>query len=298
MQARITALLLRLLGWLPLGVARACGWLLGECCWRLDTREAQTTRINIAHCFPTLSEPLQRQLARDSLREWGRTVFEIPVVWQRSAAWIERRILRTRNPELLTEALQSRRGLILLSPHLGNWEVAGLEMARRTPMTIMYEPPKEPRLDALIRRVRAKAGAELVPTNARGVLGLVRALEAGGTVGVLPDQEPELNGGEFVPFFGVSALTMTLVHSLVQRTGARVLFCFALRVRGGFELVFLEPDAAIADADRKRSVDALSRGVERCVQEAPAQYQWEYKRFKKRPEGEPRLYPRNPRKGS
>lgn len=292
MQGRVIALLLRLIGWLPLGFARRCGWLLGELNWRLNGREAKITRINIAHCFPSLAPPLQEQLVRDSLREWGRTVFEIPVVWRRSPRWLERHIVGIRNEALLHKALADERGLILLSPHLGNWEVAGFEMSRRTPMTTMYEPPRDPRLDQWIRRSRAKIGAELVPTNARGVMALIKTLKAGGAVGVLPDQEPELNGGRFVPFFGVSTLTMTLVHSLVSRTGAQVLFSFALRVPGGFELVLLEPEADVADTDVIRSVAALSRGVERCVKEAPAQYQWEYKRFKKRPEGEARVYPK------
>lgn len=291
MQARVIALLLRLIGGLPLGLARRCGWLLGELSWRRNSREAKVTRINIGSCFPSLTPPLQERLVRESLREWGRTVFEIPVVWQRSPDWLARRIVGIRNEELLQKALADERGLIVLSPHLGNWEVAGFEISRRTPMTTMYEPPKDPRLDQRIQRSRAKIGAKLVPTSARGVLALIKTLKAGGAVGVLPDQEPELNSGRFVPFFGVSTLTMTLVHSLVSRTDAQVLFCFALRVPGGFELVILEPDADIADADVMRSVAALSRGMERCVTEAPAQYQWEYKRFKKRPEGEARIYP-------
>lgn len=290
MKSSIITLLLRLIGWLPLGVARSCGWLLGELSWRLNSREAKITRTNIALCFPELSPEQQQQLTRDSMREWGCTVFEIPVVLQRSPQWLQQRIKSIRNEALLEQALAGPHGLIFLSPHLGNWEVAGLEMARRTSMTTMYEPPRDPKLDQWIRRTRAQTGARLVPTNARGVLALIKALKAGGTVGVLPDQEPELNSGRFVPFFGIDTLTMTMVHSLVSRTGARVLFCFALRVPGGFEVVFMEPEAAISADEVELSVAALSRGVERCVAEAPVQYQWEYKRFKKRPEGEARFY--------
>lgn len=290
MKSRVITLLLRLIGWLPLGVARRCGWLLGELSWRLNSREAKVTRTNIARCYPSLSPEEQRRLARDSLREWGCTVFEIPVVLQRSSEWLQRRVLRVHNEALLDSALADSRGLICLSPHLGNWEVTGLEMARRAPMTTMYEPPRDPKLDQWIRQSRAQTGAQLVPTNARGVLALIKALKVGGLVGVLPDQQPDLSGGRFVPFFGINTLTMTLVHSLVSRTGARVLFCFSLRVPGGFEMFVMEPEAAIASDDVEESVAALSRGVERCVAEGPTQYQWEYKRFKKRPEGEERFY--------
>lgn len=290
MKSRVITLLLRLIGWLPLGVARRCGWLLGELSWHFNSREAKVTRTNIALCYPALSPEEQQRLARASLREWGCTVFEIPVVLQRSSQWLQQRIKCVHNEELLDRAVADPRGLICLSPHLGNWEVTGLEVARRAPMTTMYEPPKDPKLDQWIRQSRAQTGAQLVPTNARGVLALIKALKAGGSAGVLPDQQPDLNSGRFVPFFGVDTLTMTLVHSLVSRTDAQVLFCFSLRVPGGFEMFVLEPEAALASDDVDESVAALSRGVERCVAEGPTQYQWEYKRFKKRPEGQERLY--------
>jgi Kdo2-lipid IVA lauroyltransferase/acyltransferase len=128
-----------------------------------------------------------------------------------------------------------------------------------------------------------------VPTNRQGVVQLLRALERGEIVGILPDQEPDLSGGEFAPFFGKDALTMTLAARLANKTGAAVLCGFARRLpeSAGFELVYRRADPQVASTEPLLAATALNRSVEACVLEEPMQYQWEYKRFKKRPPTDP-----------
>jgi KDO2-lipid IV(A) lauroyltransferase len=122
------------------------------------------------------------------------------------------------------------------------------------------------------------------------VRALLKALKGNGMTAVLPDQEPDPEGGVFAPFFGVQALTMTLVHGLVSRTGCEVIMAYAKRVAGGWEIVFEEADPDIGDANVERAVAALNHSVETCIRDCPEQYHWEYKRFKKRPQGLPKLY--------
>jgi KDO2-lipid IV(A) lauroyltransferase len=108
-------------------------------------------------------------------------------------------------------------------------------------------------------------------------------------VGILPDQVPnEAAAGIFSPFFGVPAYTMVLVFRLVQKTGALVLFTYAERLSqgGGFHLHFQQASPMINSAQVEISVRALNQGVEQCVQTCPSQYQWNYKRFKRHPNGE------------
>jgi len=83
-----------------------------------------------------------------------------------------------------------------------------------------------------------------------------------------------------------------LVHNLIQKSGSQVLLCTALRADGGWQLHFMPAEEAINSADQQTSLDALNRGVESIVALAPSQYQWEYKRFKARPEGYPPIYPK------
>src|SRR5690606_5081657 len=101
------------------------------------------------------------------------------------------------------------------------------------------------------------------------------------------DQEPPLDGGVFAPFFGTPALTMTLVSKLSARTGAPVVCMVAKRLpnSSGFEMVMTEAHQDIANGDTSIAAAALNKSVEACVLQSPAQYQWEYRRYKHQPDG-------------
>src|SRR5690606_28151193 len=115
-----------------------------------------------------------------------------------------------------------------------------------------------------------------------GICELYRRLAAGGTVGILPDQEPRRGDGRFAPFYGIDTLSMVLLPRLAARTGATVLFAFAERLpRGaGFAIHLLPAPDGIADADLVRACTAMNAGVEACAERAFSQYQWHYKRFR------------------
>lgn len=292
MRTRLIKSIIWLASLLPLPMARVLGRLFGELAWRRNTRSAVVTRINIENCFPAMGEEPRGQLIRRSLHHWGMTIFEVPVIWRKGRKSLDL-IEAVEGRELIERALDRGKGLILVSPHLGNWELAGLWSSTLGPMTILYQSPDRLDLDELLQEVRGTTGATLVATDLRGVSTLVKALKRGEITGVLPDMVPERQGGVFAPFFGVQALTMKLTHSLQQRTGATILAGFFQRTSKGFKGCFIEPEEAIYDADATVSTAALNRAVERLVLMAPEQYQWEYKRFKVRPPGEPPLYPKN-----
>ena len=117
------------------------------------------------------------------------------------------------------------------------------------------------------------------------MIALVKRLKNGEFTAILPDQVPDRQaGGKFAPFFGVPALTMTLVTNLRQSTNCRIISGAAVRVDGGFEVHFVEPAKGIYSSDPHEALAALNHTVERCVAISPAQYQWEYKRFRKQPD--------------
>lgn len=215
---------------------------------------------------------------------------ETPAVWYRGNEWRPSKVVRWENQELFDEALEADRGLILLIPHLGNWEMAGMIVSARRPTTILYREPRVSHLNELLRELRNVGTANLVPANGKGVMAVLKSLRDKGMTMILPDQEPATQGGIFSPFFGIPAYTMTLVHRLHQKTGARILFAYALPEKDGFMMGFCEPEEAIYSTSEQESVDSMNRTVEKLVREAPEYYQWEYKRFRKRPEGEAKLY--------
>ena len=151
--------------------------------------------------------------------------------------------------------------------------------------------PGSDRLETPLRRSRERFGARLLPADPGGVRAAYRHLKAGGLVCLLPDQVPE-GGGVYAPFFGCPALTATLAHRLIERTEPRVMLGSARRVPGGFSLAY-EPLGDDIRAPRPQQfAQALNRAVEALVKRDPAQYQWEYKRFKKQPPGCPAIYPK------
>lgn len=290
MKLSPTSLVLRLLALLPFSFSRVSGRFFGRTVWWRQGNSARVTQTNIELCFPSWTEEQKCHLARRSLQETGRMALETPAVWYRGNEWRPSKVVRWENQELFDEALEADRGLILLIPHLGNWEMAGMIVSARRPTTILYREPRVSHLNELLRELRNVGTANLVPANGKGVMAVLKSLRDKGMTMILPDQEPATQGGIFSPFFGIPAYTMTLVHRLHQKTGARILFAYALPEKDGFMMGFCEPEEAIYSTSEQESVDSMNRTVEKLVREAPEYYQWEYKRFRKRPEGEAKLY--------
>ena len=293
---RITYFLVAGLFWLmsliPLRLARRIGALIGVLIWRLPTRARPVIEENLRLCFPAMPDEDRQRLAKARMQHLGMMFMELGLVWSADPAKVMQRIAKVSGREHMDAALGQGKGVILLAPHIGNWEVVGLYLADNFATTSMFQPPDNPALDTLIRNARMRSGATLVPTNTSGVKALLRALKRGEVVGVLPDQVPPANSGDFAPFFGIPALTPTMSYNLIQRTGARAVMGYARRIpnSGDFEMVFLPVDEAIYSDDQVTSLTALNRGVEATTNAALEQYQWEYKRFRKQPGGERKYY--------
>ncbi|MGH8147350.1 MAG: lipid A biosynthesis acyltransferase, partial [Rhodanobacteraceae bacterium] len=192
-------------------------------------------------------------------------------------------VREVRGRALFDDALAAKRGLILCAPHLGSWEVANYWIGARTPFATFYTQPRYPQAEALLRELRAGGASIQFPIDDSGVRRVFRHLKGGGVVSIMPDHVPR-SGAIAAPFFGVPALTMTLLPRLAQRTGAKVLMLFVERLPAarGFRVHFREPPVAIGDPDPLTACTALNAGIEACINDAFAQYQWNYKRFKAR----------------
>jgi KDO2-lipid IV(A) lauroyltransferase len=226
------------------------------------------------------------------MMESGITSIELLKVWGTPWDSLESSVVNVYGHELVEGAVAANKGVLLIAPHLGNWEALGYYIAKTIQApTILYKPPKRPELESIIVAARSKLGTKIVPTNARGVMAIYKSLRKGGLTAILPDQEPDDdNSGLFADFFGQPAFTMKLIHSLGNKSGSKLLMTVALRVEGGFDIHFIEPDADMYSSDEVIAVAALNRSVEAAVMMAPAQYQWDYKRFKTQPDATLKLY--------
>lgn len=290
-KAAVIRGLYRLLACLPLRLIQFLGAVLGRLFWVTDSRMAKTTIANIRLCFPELSFSEQRKLAQESLIETGKTILETGACWNWSLEKCRTLIHRIDGEELFAERCADPRGLILLMPHLCTWEILHPVLTSHTHFTAMYKPPKIRPLDSWMQTVRNRSSATMVPANRRGVTELVKTLKSGGCIVMLPDQEPERESGDFAPFFDIETLTVSLVHGLATKTNAQLLLVNARRLPdgSGFDVIFRDANAVNTD-DLRESLVAMNAIIESAVREIPTQYQWEYKRFKRRPQGKADFY--------
>ena len=283
-----------IVGRLPLPAQRKLGAWAGHLMHRLDRRASRVARRNLEIIQPGLTNE-QRELEVDRiLRVTGSNAMETLRIWTRPRADNLALVRKVHGESLLADALAQGRGLILAAPHFGNWELLIEYMASRGPFSLVYRVPEKRFGDIFLRLARGGENVLLVPAETNAMRPLFRALKGGETVGITPDQQPKLGGGEFAPFFGRQSLTLSLIPKLAARSGAPVVFAYAEPVPGGFD-VHIEPAmATIASDDLVLATTAMNAQVEAIARRDITQYQWTYKRFSRRPPGSGETNPYRP----
>ena len=276
---RIVMAWIRVLSWLPLGLVRWLGRRLGELIWVGRTRMQKSTCRNLEFAYPELDPKERRRLGVESLRQTATIYVESGLVWHWSASKIDHCLLSIHGGEVLTED-RNGKGIVVLVPHFGNWEVLSYYFASKGPLTALYENRRIQGIEEEVNSARERHGGRLVPPTRAGLRTLLLALRRGELVALLPDQVPARGNGVMADFMKRRALTGTLSHRLIQQTGARACLATAIRVRGGFEVWFDTLKDAVYDADPVVSANAINAGIELAIARAPSQYQWEYKRFR------------------
>jgi KDO2-lipid IV(A) lauroyltransferase len=295
---RAVAALLYALAWsvarLPWRLLARLGDAIAARELRRGSREARIAARNLELAYPDLPAAQRDRLRRDILRVTARQMLETLRFWTQPHARNLARIVEQHGAARLDEAIAAGRGVIAVAPHYGNWELLNQWLASRTPLAILYAPPESPVGDAFLNRVRAAHGdasrVTQIRAEAAGARQLFKWLQGGGVVGILPDQQPKQGDGEFAPFFGRPALTMSLLGRLASRTGATVLIAWCERIgedAGGprFALHVEPAPGDVSSRDVATSVAAINAAVEAVARRDPAQYQWTYKRFSLQPDG-------------
>lgn len=270
------SLILRPLAWLPLSWLHALGAGLGRLIFLSSRRYAVRLEANLRQSALFASEAEYRRLRRAAVAEAGKGALELIAVWLRPPERLRRLFKEVRNLSLLEEARQSGRGILLLTPHLGCFEIAGFYFGQMMPITVLYRPPRQRWLEPLMVRGRRRGQTELAATDLAGVRRLLKALRRGEAVGMLPDQAPRFGEGAWAPFFGRPAFTMTLCARLIRATGCASFMVFAERLpKGAGYRLHIDPlvEPVLDEA-------ALNRAVERAIRLRPEQYLWGYDRYK------------------
>lgn len=271
-------LVFRLIAALPLRWLHLLGALLGRLTYTLSGQYAARTRDNLRQAGVAKGEAHFSSLLDQAVSEAGKGMVELPWVWLRPVEQVLGCVVECHGWELVEAARTRGKGLVILTPHIGCFEVIGLYVGARMPMTCLYRVPKQPWMDSVIRRGRERGRMKLARADIGGVRVLLKALKRGEVIGILPDQVPGNGEGEWLPFFGRPAYTMTLVARLLEASNASVLMCVAERLpKGrGYTIRFspLELQGGLP------VVPQINHAVEMSVRSCPAQYLWSYNRYK------------------
>jgi Kdo2-lipid IVA lauroyltransferase/acyltransferase len=279
---------------LPYRLCMALGTALGWFFYSIGSRRKQIARINLAKCFPALTEREREQRLRQHFVSLGKSAIETALCWYapedtlRSLAHIEGR-------EHLDHALAQGKGVMLLGAHFTHLEIGATLMTFHFPICAMYRPHTNPLLDKAQRQGRDRfTSAPVVERN--DMRGMLRALKAGNVVWYAPDQDYGRQHSVFVPFFDISTATITATSRIAKISRAPVVPFFAQRrndgkgyhlwIRPALSPTEFPSENVEADA---RHINAL---IEREILQQPADYLWVHRRFKTRPLGEQKFYGR------
>lgn len=274
-----------LLHWLarqPLWFLHTVGAALGWLAYGLSARYRQLLRENAT------TAGLSTAQRRASIAEAGRLYAELPRVWLRPPEQPLPDPVIWQGEDLMEAAMGSNAPLIILTPHLGCFEVIAQAYAQRfgprKPMTALYRPARQAWLSELQLTARTRPHLHSAPANLAGVRQLLRVLREGQTVGLLPDQVPPDGQGVWAPFFGREAYTMTLAARLARQTRATVLALWCERLRRGAGYVIhvgpmAQPWSELTLDDEQAAV-AVNASMEALIRQCPSQYLWAYDRYK------------------
>ena len=289
MMTRLVIFLLWLLHFLPLPVLVWFGNSLGLLLYALAAERRRVADTNLRLCFPETSQTERTRLVRRNFMAFGRSLVERSILWWSSGERIKS-LVRVKGLEYY-QAVESG-PVILLAPHFVALDVGGSWLSQYGDMFSVYSNQKNPHFHTKLLEGRTRFGNQLLISRQQGLRPVVKALRKGLSFYYLPDQDLAIKDALFIPFFGVSAATLTTVSRLAEMTGARVVPCITrmLPHGQGYELQFYPAWEGYPTGDLAADTRRVNEFIEQRVLEMPEQYFWLHKRFKTRPEGEKRFY--------
>jgi KDO2-lipid IV(A) lauroyltransferase len=259
----------------PLWVLHALGWLAGWVAW-LTSGGYRRRFLDNARLAG-----LGWRAVWGAVGHAGQMSAELPRLWLGRPAPVQ-----WAKDQAAAEAYAAGKGVLFLTPHMGCFEITAQALASRFggehgPLTVLYRPSRHAGLGRVMDVARNRPGLEAVPTTLSGVRQLIKALRSGHAVGLLPDQVPPEGMGQWAPFFGKPAYTMTLAARLAAQTGAQVVLIWGERLSWGrgFRLHTQTLGHDLSN-DLDVAVVQINQAMERLILTCPEQYLWGYARYK------------------
>lgn len=262
---------------------------IGSMLFRFDGKHRRIAMTNLRQAMgPQVQESQIRDLARQAFQHFTTVLLEGVLLdrWMNPQKWKER--VEFPGAEEMRRILARGKGLLLLGPHFGNWEVASLTVnLAGFPNAIISRPLKNPYLVEYFRKMREAYGAKLIPRRG-GFRELLPIFRQGGIASIMPDQN-QRKRPIFVSWFGKLAATDRSPAFVALRLGVPVIAAAAIRQGREFrfriemEVVEPPPSSGDRDEDERRFAEHLHRVIERMILRHPEQYFWLHDRYRTRP---------------
>ena len=273
-------------GRLRAAIGDGVGWLL----YRTDTRTGRIARKNLSLCYPQMTEGERDRLLQEQFRIAAHILLGYGQLLVRSPGHL-RKQFDIQGLEIVEQAVNSGRNIILLSPHFLAIEYAGQCLSHQYAMVSMVRLHSNPVMDWIVTRFRTRYGGEVFSHEAN-LLPLVKATRSGKWFIYFPDEDKGAESSIFIPFCGVPKATMPLLGRLAESCRAAVIptLVFYSPGRRRFSIRFLEPLKDFPTGDTVQDALRMNRLIEDMINRDPAQYLWTAKIFRTRPPGEPGFY--------
>jgi len=287
--------LLKFVGMLPRPLARALAVATVRTLLFLVPKLRRIALFNLKIAFPDWTDGRRKETIRDMARYLAWQAVEFARYPRYNRGNVES-VIEIEGHENFLEARRRGKGVLILTGHIGAWELSSFAHAvYGYPMHYMARPLDNARLDAFVNRYRGLSGNQPIYKNesARAVL---KTLHSGGIVGILADQNTLPEEGTFVEFFGKTACTTTGIARLALHTGAPVVPGYAYwdekadKYKLRFDPVVELTDTGNSERDIQENTERFAKITESIIRQFPAQWVWVHARWKTRPKGEPPLY--------
>lgn len=275
---------------LPYKILMFLGKQAGLLMLKLDKKGRHIAETNIKLCFPELDPQAQRQLLQKSFISVGKAIFEGCLAWWGSDKKL-RGLVHFHGLEKISAADKNGKGILMLGVHFTTLEIIGrLFSFSGRECAIVYREHKNPLLNYLMSRARNKRYPLAIERN--NVRAIIKTLKKGKIVWYTPDIDAGYYDHIFVPFFGIQTASLTATSRLAKITQANTMLSSYYRRDNdkGYDIFYSEKLDSFPSDDINHDITRINKLIEEVIRQKPEQYIWQYKRFKSRPNNEPRFY--------
>ncbi len=262
-------------------MALAMGRLIGRGVYRLAKRRRHITQVNISLCFPELTEEQRDALVREHFEAAGISLLMVGFSWWGSDAKLEP-LTHTKGFENLEQALKTGRGILLVGVHFVDLDLVGRLLGHQYPFAVMYRQHENPVIEWAFQRNRKRRFSQAIPRG--DVRAVLRTLKKNGIVWLAADQAKKGKHTAVVPFFNIPASTSTIISRIAASSGTTVILGYGYRLPEdkGYLLKVKAPFDDFPGNSPETDTERINQAIEQAVREAPEQYLWMHRRFKKR----------------